>query len=117
MNALLDRHASVREVARFYLQKLGDFDAAAFYRQCLQRSMEQQPVVAIHGLGESGSSIDAKLLAPYLSSPEINKRPAAVTAIARLASRDYMGELLECLADVSPGVSTATCRGLLASGL
>jgi HEAT repeat protein len=117
MRALLDRHAAMRDLARYHLRQIGDCDPAAFYRAAMSTQMEATLAIAIRGVGETGAASDASLLLPHLASQSVAVRRAAVAALARLGSRDFSGALLKALTDPSPSVSAEACRGLRAAGL
>ena len=109
--ALLDRHSSVRELARFHLRNR--FDVAGFYRCAIQSSNGAALVAAIRGLGEYGTAADTDRVRAFSSSPEIRVRRAAVAACGKLGAEQSQEALLGALADVSPGVS-AEARSALA---
>lgn len=110
VDALLDKHTSMRAVARFYLK--GRVDAAEFYRRAMDAQRGARLSAALLGLSECGEKADAHKIAPFLVSPEIRFRKAAVIAIGRLAADENRSDLLRALADTSPGVSAAACAAL-----
>jgi HEAT repeat protein len=102
-SALLDRHASIREFARFHLR--GKVDVVAIYREAVSSATGRKLATAIRGLGESGTGVDAVVIAPFLRSPVVMLRKAAIVAVGRLAPKEMLGDLLDALADSSPRVA------------
>src|SRR6185503_16003821 len=81
-SALLDRHPSMREEARYHLCKLDPMDVAAFYRQHLLTAEGPNLYAAISGLGETGAIADDLLIVPFTSHPAGRVRRAAIRALA-----------------------------------
>jgi HEAT repeat protein len=108
---VLDRSASVRSAARFYLSKLGFNDFASIYRDALVR--EEAVEAAIMGLGETASSTDFKLICAYLSNTKPRCRAAAVFAFGKLAQVGNDGPLLVALGDEGARVSAAAYAALI----
>lgn len=111
IEALLDSHSSMREIARYHLK--GTVDLRAFYRRAVADSAGATLGVAIRGLGECGIATDVEPIARFMNSPEIRIRKAAVAAIGRLAAESYSVELLELLGDSSPAVSAEAALALV----
>ena len=109
LTALLDRHASIRDLARFHLKDR--LDIAQFYRDAIAAS-GASVIIAIRGLGESGSKTDADVVAPFLTSRTAKLRKAAVVSIGRLDVRRFEEELRSALSDNVAGVSAAACAAL-----
>ena len=103
--ALLDGHASLREMAQFYLKRRHDVDTAAFYRTALATGEAPTLVAALGGLGEAGTASDAALVLPSLAHPLTRVRKAAVRALGRLDGDAHIGLVLAALEDSSPGVT------------
>jgi HEAT repeat protein len=112
IEALADRHASVREAVRFYLGKESGFDAAIFYRERLGIATGAQLVGVVQGLGETGKAQDAELIRPLLAAPEPRHRKAAIFALSRLAPEMFMEDFITALADSKAGVSNAALKAL-----
>lgn len=112
IEALADRHASVREAVRFYLGKESDFDAATFYRERLGTATGAQLVGIVQGLGETGKTQDAELIRPFLAAHEPRHRKAAIFALSRLAPEMFMEDFISALADSTAGVSNAALKAL-----
>jgi HEAT repeat protein len=108
--ALRDRSPSVRQFSRFHLGGLGWQDFAAFYREALAAGSHRE--AALGGLGETGQKEDAGLVVPFLTAPERRVRRAAVGAVGKLAGEEYVGGLLNCLADDSPKVTREAQQAL-----
>jgi len=113
LEALTDRHASIRETARFYLGLLGRPDAVSIYRERLNGAVGAQLVGAVLGLGETGTSEDVERIRPLLKSDETRYRKAAIIALARIAPEALIEEFTAALADPMPGVSNEGCTALL----
>lgn len=108
--ALLDSNASIRDLARFHLQKVPGFDAAGLYREWL--ATDGPSLAAICGLGETGDASDLPLLRGFLTSRLPNWRRAAVRGLASLGKELVAPELVGCLRDESPGVIREAGRKL-----
>jgi HEAT repeat protein len=113
-HALFDRHASLRELARFHLPKLGPSDLRERYLAALEQAAGPALVIAVLGLGETGSPADFPRLQPYLDVESIRLRKAALTAAARLDRKRANPHLIEALSGPSPGVSREASRLLAA---
>ncbi|MGC3992293.1 MAG: hypothetical protein QM796_21865 [Chthoniobacteraceae bacterium] len=115
--ALLDRHFSIREFARFYLKDR--FDVADFYRHAIPASTGIKLASAIHGLGECGKITDLHDLGTFFSSPEVRIRKAVVVGSGNLDAEQARDLLLKALTDISPTVSAEASKALapLAHGL
>ncbi|MFO7906876.1 MAG: HEAT repeat domain-containing protein [Pirellulaceae bacterium] len=100
--SLLDRSASVREFARFYLRKAGENGFADYYRKALQDDKTVR--VALLGLGETGNETDLPLVLPYLDSSVTSRRTAAIQSLSRLADDRFVNVFLDHLQDESPRV-------------
>ncbi len=107
--ALLDRHSSIRELARFHLKH---FDVAGFYRDFIPTATGSRLVAAICGLGESGTAVDADVVRSFLGSDWVRLRKASVFSMGRLAPRSFEAELLHALGDASPGVSAVALAAI-----
>jgi HEAT repeat protein len=107
--ALLDRSASLRELARFYLAKMGRTNFAGTYRSALQ---EGNTAVALAGLGETGTKDDLALVMPFVRSPMVKERIPAIRAVAKLGGEDVVEDLLTVLPDDSAKVTQAAKKGI-----
>lgn len=67
IQSLLDRSRSIRDMARYYLKNLEDFDFAAFYRRSLSETPDSMSALA--GLCETGTEDDLPVIRSYLHSP------------------------------------------------
>jgi len=108
--ALLDRHASMRELARFYLRRSGRSEFADVYRQALAEDLKNS--VALAGLGENGTNADIPLVRPFLCSRITRERVAAVRAFASLGGEEVRDELMVMLPDDKTRVTLAAAKGL-----
>jgi len=101
-HALLDTNVSIRELARIRIAKLGEFDAADFYRQALAE--DRDLLAAFSGLGETGKESDLPLIRKSLQAPLPSRRRAAVRALAQLGGESVVNDLIDCLRDDNPCV-------------
>lgn len=109
-SALMDRNASIRDLARFYLSRQG-VDVAAIYREAIER--EERPdrlTAAISGLAGVGNAGDGERLVVYLMHPSARVRLEAVKGVARLTDDRHLDLLLARLADTTPRVSSGARR-------
>lgn len=113
-HALLDRHASIREYARFYLRSIFDRqDFHTFYTSyLLQQPYEETSASAILGLGETGTTSCIPLIEPFLLHPKVKVRKAAVRSIGRLHSSNQT-VFIQALLDSSPSVSKEGAKNLI----
>ncbi|MFI5461080.1 MAG: HEAT repeat domain-containing protein [Isosphaerales bacterium] len=111
--ALLDGSASIRELARFHLGKLGEIHWPGVYR----RTLIEQPrsLAALSGLGETGDRSDLIAIRSFLESPLPGRRRAAVRAFAKLGGESVVADLIGYLQDDSPGVVREVRKHLGAS--
>ncbi len=105
--ALLDPHASMREMARFYLRKLGEQDFAGFYRVRLEQGAHAQLATVISGLGETGVAEDANQVVKFLGYPMVRVRRAAVRSLGRLDAGGNVENLVTMLQDPASSVAKA----------
>jgi HEAT repeat protein len=99
LQALFDPHPSLRDAARFYLQRAQpSTDPAALYRAHLAPD-DPQYTVAIASLGETGNAADAMTLAPLLASPRSTIRRLALRAVGRLDPASFAPVLMSALSD------------------
>lgn len=119
--ALLDRHASMRHAARFYLrdkseQGSGDLDVHAYYLAAIAHGEPTTRSAAILGVGECGTKADADSLAQFASDGRSAVASAAVRAVAAL-DRDHRVEwLVGLLRDDRPSVAREAGRALESLG-
>ena len=111
--ALLDRNASIRELARFHLGKLGEVDWPEVYRRALIE--DPQSLAALSGLGETGDRSDLVAIRGYLDSPFLSRRRAAVRAFAKVGGASALPVLFKYLQDDSPAVIRDVKKHLEAS--
>jgi HEAT repeat protein len=100
--ALLDRHGSIRDLARYWLEKTGRFDAAAFYRQNL--ADKGVSLAVISGLAECGDDRDIATLRAFLAHSQPSFRRTALRGIGRIARERAVDDLLRSLLDTSQKV-------------
>jgi HEAT repeat protein len=99
---LLDQSPTLREFARFYLDKLlGSFNAKAFYRDGLTSASGAQVARYIDGLGETGDGDDVPSVLDFIEHKRTLVRLAATRALARLAPSNLTDPFLLALADHS----------------
>jgi hypothetical protein len=95
--AMLDSNVSIRYLARFHLQKVPGFNAAAFYRKWLDTNGPS--LLAICSLGETGDASDLPMLRQFLTCPLPGWRRAAIRGLAALGKEAVAAELVGCLRD------------------
>ncbi|MFN8815693.1 MAG: HEAT repeat domain-containing protein, partial [bacterium] len=115
--ALLDRHASVRHAARFYLRN--DTEAAnhqpdlrSFYLSAIAHVNPSTRAAAVLGLGECGAPSDAATLASLVSQESAPVAAAAVRAVAALNREQSLDWFVDLLRDHRPAVSREAGRAL-----
>lgn len=101
-NALLDKHISVRETARYLLKTKGIKDFSAFYIDALNEGFSYG---AICGLGETGKEDDAAYLINFLDLEQAKIVRIAIRALSKLAFEEFKDTFIELLADDRMGVS------------
>ncbi len=108
--ALFDPSPAIREEARFHLRKRGQVEFAEIYRRAIQEGSVFGGVIA--GLGDTGSTEDAKLVLPFLHSESARLRMASVAAIGRLDVATHVEAIFERLTDRSPRVAKEAAKVL-----
>lgn len=104
--ALLDRHSSLRETARFLIGRLQPgHNFRNVYVKLIDSARGWMLTVAIAGIGECGEIADADVLARYLNDALPRNRRAALQASDRLNPAGVVPRLLEAIIDDSPSVS------------
>ncbi len=110
--SLLDVHGSIRQIARYFLDKRGSADQndfAAIYRNALAEAQRHDDGSrcrsAIGGLAETGHAADAALIAPTLTDWRASVRRAALRAISTLDFNQYQDAVEQALRDPAPSVS------------
>lgn len=119
--ALLDRHASMRHAARFYLrdrseQASGTPDIREFYLDVLAHGEPSKRAAAISGVGECGTQADADGLARFVSDARSTVAAAAVRAVASLDPGHRVDWLVGLLRDDRPSVVREAGRALESLG-
>lgn len=106
---LLDKNSLVRTTAQDILREVRpDFDLRGMYINALQ----ENPRVAIAGIGETGSAADCSLIGPYLQSGVSGEVRAAAAALMRLQPQLYGGAVTELLLSEDAAVVKAVVRVL-----
>jgi HEAT repeat protein len=108
--ALLDSHASIRELARYSLGKMGPFDAAACYRRVI--ADKGISLTSASGLAECGDETDLSFLRSLLTNPQPRFRRLAIRGIARIVREGAVDDLVRLLRDSSPNVVREAKRQL-----
>ena len=111
-SAMLDSHASIRDLARHLIGKIENLDFRAFYLEASRSGSPDILSVAIAGLGDTGIRTDAVAVEPFLDHPVTKVRRAAIRAVGRLDADAYVGGLLGALEDYRPSVSHAAREAL-----
>lgn len=106
---LLDKNSLVRTTAQDILREVRpDFDLRGVYINALQ----ENPRVAIAGIGETGGAADCSLIEPYLQSGISGEVQAAAAALMRLHPDGYGGAVTELLLSEEAAVVKAAVRVL-----
>lgn len=109
--ALLDKSPSLREYARYHVQKQDpNFDVREFYLEQIQS--KHKIASAIAGIGETGRADDVMQLLLQLESTVPRILAATVTAIGRLNGEAFVETLLPYSLHASPMVRRAACEAL-----
>ena len=110
---LLDRAASVRDLARFVASA---HQLSLVPRDVYLRSLTSTPpraiAAAIEGVGETGSRSDADAVTPFLASPLPRHRRSALQALARLDAERAISSAISALDDDAPSVRSAAVTTL-----
>lgn len=101
-NALLDKHISVRETARYLLKTKGIKDFSAFYIDALNKGVSYG---AICGLGETGKEDDAAYLINFLDLDQAKIVRITIRALSKLAFEEFKDTCIVLLSDDRIGVS------------
>jgi HEAT repeat protein len=122
--ALFDPATSVRELARYRWDKLGDklglaaLDFAAFYREALSTARDVRPslssgpalAVVLRGLAETGTEADALTFQRFLGHRSALVRTAAVLGLGRGGRTADHDTLVEAMNDPSTRVAAEARR-------
>jgi hypothetical protein len=110
---LFDRHATIREVARYHLRRRGFEGFGELYRSVLGSRGDGPKVrAALYGLSEVGDRDDLDLVEQFLAHRSPGIRKAAVVALGRLAPDAPASLFLGAMEDPSAGVSKAARHAL-----
>ena len=114
VNSLGDRGPTVREVARYHLERRGELtDFASHYRSALEGARTASGIAAAAaGLGDTGTHADVELIAPLLAHENAGVRRAAARALASLDFDSHSSRLLALIDDQSPGVARVARNAL-----
>lgn len=110
--AALDRSSSVRELARYHLQKEAGVDLRELYRQSLSAAPDSLPALA--GLSDVATESDISVLRSYAHHPHASRRRVAIAGLARVLGERCVNELLEMLTDDSASVVRQVVKQLRA---
>ena len=106
---LLDKNSLVRTTAQDILREVRpDFDLRGVYINALQ----ENPRVAIAGIGETGGMADCSLIEPYLQSRISGEVQVAAAALMRLHPDGYGGAVTELLLSEDAAIVKTTARVL-----
>jgi HEAT repeat protein len=111
--ALLDRHKTVREMARYYL-KDQQMDFPSYYREKLKETDQGLIQTAIVGLGETGEKADVQRITPFLCHENARIHRSAVKALGMLNPEDNTEVFISSLQSDKRSVSREA-RQILAS--
>lgn len=103
--ALLDRSASIREMARRWFAAHEPIDAAAFYRSELEKHESATLAQAVAGLAEIGTDADAADLLFLTEHPRAKVREAVAAGVGRLLGAEANDAVIPMLRDESGRVA------------
>lgn len=103
--ALLDRSRSLRQFARFYLQRYEATDFQRYYAAKLEAEPDHE--IALLGLAEVSPALAHEAALLRLDSPNHRVRKAALLSLKEDALIDLVGYLLEQAVSGLPGVAKA----------
>lgn len=119
--ALLDRSASIRYAARFYLRDQPDrvdesLDIRGLYIDALAHGEPSRLAAAIAGVGECGDRLDADTLVKFVADDRPAVAAAAARAVAALDRDHRIRWFAELLRDHRPSVAREASRALVSIG-
>jgi HEAT repeat protein len=108
---LLDKHKSIREMARFYVGKLEiPIDILELY---IQNVYSQNEIIsALAGIGEIGNREQLDLIKMFVCDPRTKVRSAVLKALSRFAGHEEKEVFLQALLDSSPKISKIAAKAL-----
>lgn len=115
--ALLDRHASIRELARFHARSSGALDPAAFYRATFVAEHGERRFLALLGWLETAQGDEAVNRAHAELETSTGRRARVlIEALTRRKGAVDRAKLFEWLASDERGRSRAAARALEVAG-
>lgn len=109
---MLDKSASVRDVARFHLKKTEGFSARSFYLEKVKSMEGHALAMAIRGLGESGIATDSDVVRPLLNQGNNPQRKAVIYALGQLSPGAFTSDFMHILEHGNPSVAGEAYRQL-----
>ena len=109
---LLASSIGVRGQVSYILRKHTDFDIIAYYAERLESPYQK---ICILGIGENGRAEDAKLVLPYLESPEEGSVKSTLHALSTLCGMDAGAIFWKYLLDERLVVMRAAYREIAAN--
>ena len=111
---LLDSNKGVRELAVYIIEKHSKISVLDFYIEHLQ---DENPFMAITGVGEHGGKEEGKMLLPFLNSPITKVVCATLKALAKTMEMDAYDIFPEYLGNKELAISKAAYLAIRASGI
>ncbi len=105
---IFNKSASIRNTARFLLQKHEDFDFAVQYRKRIKAGLVSQGTLS--GLAETGSEEDFDVLIRFTDYSRSKARAAALAGLHRLNPKLSIPLLIKALRDPAARVRRASCK-------
>lgn len=111
---LLDKSRGIRDLTAFILEKYRVMDIPGFY---ISHLGDENPVVPILGLGETGDKSQAGELYRFLCHPSGKVVSSAILSIGRLSKMDGEELYWKYLFDERIPVSKACCQTIINAGI
>ncbi len=100
--ALFDCSRSIRELARFSLERLGYTEFANNYRDVIAK--QPSNLAALQGLAETGETSDTELFLDLLRHSFPSRRIAGINGLVRTSNESVVPEIAPLLGDISARV-------------
>lgn len=107
---LIDKYASVRDITRFYINKLTSYNFIDFYSNALKKNITNESIL---GLTEVATINETDLLKTFLNTDKIYVYKAVLKTIATFDFSQCEKEVIESLGDKRIGISNEARRILI----
>lgn len=97
--AIFDSSRSIRQYARFYLDRMGEDHFLEAYRKAARSDDTCRLRAGLRGLGDIGKPEDAQLVAPHLSSRSSKTRRIAIRALGEIDPSERLDLFVAALRD------------------